>query len=64
MMLYLTVGFLMLSLPIWIIGSAIIEVCLESKGEPKDGRSVAFTSALLFVTSWWGLYFLIRAAWS
>jgi uncharacterized membrane protein YqaE (UPF0057 family) len=52
----LTIAFLLPTLSVWLVGAGII---FDSK--EKDYGISILMSALIFVPSWWGLYFFLLA---
>lgn len=54
-MTYLTIGWVLLTLPIFLIGMGMMD-----ETNPPDYATNASASILIFVTAWWSVYFLIR----
>lgn len=50
-------AFILMSFPIWLVGSAIIHVFLEE--DTKNLKYRKFFSIIIFLLPWWALYFLI-----
>lgn len=51
------IGWVLLTLPVWIAGTAIFSIAMDGRG--PISRGAKRISTVFVLPTWWGIYFLV-----